>query len=372
MLNLEKTGMPDLDAFHEELLAKNYDGLWRIGAKALTSSPANVGLPTMWKWDEAHKLLMKAKDLVDPQLFKGGERRVLLFSNPEFGGQQATHSMTSTFQLVKAGEKEASHRHSPDALRFMLKGRATTIVNGEPIEMNEGDLITTPGGSWHGHMNNSTDDAYWLDGVMAPLPILLRGMFFEPHPSKGLQPVEYTPSYSRALVGNGRLRPKNKPKVPDYPAMVYPIQEVYEELKIQKKYGELDPFDGYMVEYINPVTGGSLMRQMSASMQLLPVGFESKAHQHSSSVIYHVYQGEGYSVIDGKRFDWKKGDTFAVPVWCVHEHVNTSENKESLLFSFSDEPIMRAAGLYREQEFTENNDNKKGIGIKQNRELYST
>lgn len=298
---------------------------------------------------------MKAKRLVDPTLFRGGERRVLHFSNSSFGGMQATHSMNANFQLVKAGEQEASHRHSVDALRFMVQGKAITVVNGEPFEMNEGDLITTPNWCWHGHKNETKEDAIWLDGVTAPLPILLRGMFFEPHPSKSLQQVEQSANHTRALVGNGRLRPKHQANVLQYPALSYPFEEVYEEIKLQQKLENLSPFDGYLLEYINPVTGGSVMAQMSAYMQMLPLGFRSKAHQHSSSVVYYVHKGEGMSIIDGQKFEWKKGDTFVVPVWCVHEHINTSDKEESFLFSFSDEPVMRLTGFYRELGYGENN-----------------
>ncbi|WP_201317734.1 cupin domain-containing protein [Paenibacillus sp. EPM92] len=354
MIPIEKTGIVELDAYHEEIIANHYDGLWRIGDKILTKTPSNAGVPYLWKWDQSYQYLMRAKVLVDPAIFKGGERRVMFFSNPAFGGAQTTHSMTANLQLVKAGETETSHRHTQDALRFMIKGKAVTVVNGEPVEMNEGDLITTPAWCWHGHTNETNDDAIWMDGLTAPLPGLLRGMFFEVHPSKTFQSIEHSPNTTRALVGNGRLRPKNQSNVPKYPASVYPFQEVYEELQLQKKYGVLDPFDGYLLEYINPVTSGSLMKQMSAYIQMLPSGFHSKAHRHCSSVVYHVYQGEGYSVIEGKKLEWKKGDTIVVPVWCVHEHVNTSDKEEAYLLSFSDEPVMRATGLYHEQEYEEN------------------
>ncbi|WP_201317754.1 hypothetical protein [Paenibacillus sp. EPM92] len=44
MLEIVKTGMAELDAFHEEIVPKHYDGLWRIGEKFLTRTPANVGV----------------------------------------------------------------------------------------------------------------------------------------------------------------------------------------------------------------------------------------------------------------------------------------------------------------------------------------
>ena len=54
-------------------------------------------------------------------------------------------------------------------------------------------------------------------------------------------------------------------------------------------------------------------------------------------------------MINGEKFHWQKGDTFIVPLWAWHEHVNASSTDEAILFSMHDEPILRAFGLYREE-----------------------
>ena len=42
-----------------------------------------------------------------------------------------------------------------------------------------------------------------------------------------------------------------------------------------------------------------------------------------------------------------KHDTFVVPGWAVHEHVNHS-SEDAVLFSFTDAPVLRALGFERE------------------------
>jgi gentisate 1,2-dioxygenase len=74
---------------------------------------------------------------------------------------------------------------------------------------------------------------------------------------------------------------------------------------------------------------------------------KTEAHRHTSSAVYHVARGCGTSIISGRRFDWAEGDTFALPTWAEHQHENTS-GQDALLFSFSDEPAIRALGLLRE------------------------
>ena len=66
-------------------------------------------------------------------------------------------------------------------------------------------------------------------------------------------------------------------------------------------------------------------------------------------MVYHVVEGSGCTVIDGRRMDWTAHDTFVIPTWAWHEHQNGNPRERALLFSFNDEPTFRALGLYREE-----------------------
>ena len=75
------------------------------------------------------------------------------------------------------------------------------------------------------------------------------------------------------------------------------------------------PYDGVMMNYINPVTGGPVMQTIGATMQMLRPGERTKAHRHNGSFVYQCCKGHGYSVIGGKRFEWRERDIFCVPSW---------------------------------------------------------
>jgi gentisate 1,2-dioxygenase len=115
---------------------------------------------------------------------------------------------------------------------------------------------------------------------------------------------------------------------------------------------EPDPFDGYGVEYINPSNGETAFPTIAAWMQKLPAGFKGKAHRHTHASIYHVHEGSGYSIINGVRFDWSKGDFFVVPNWAWHEHVSL---EDSYLFSTNDLPILEKFNLEHKQTYEKNN-----------------
>jgi gentisate 1,2-dioxygenase len=114
------------------------------------------------------------------------------------------------------------------------------------------------------------------------------------------------------------------------------------------------PYDGIIMQYVNPATGGPVMKTLGACIQLLRAGERTRAHRHTGSIVYNVAKGEGFSIIAGRRFDWRKNDIFVVPSWAWHEHANASDREDAVLFSFNDLPSMQALGLYREEGYGEN------------------
>jgi gentisate 1,2-dioxygenase len=93
---------------------------------------------------------------------------------------------------------------------------------------------------------------------------------------------------------------------------------------------------------------------MACMVQMLRPGEYTRAHRHTGSAVYHVVKGDGFTVIDGQRFNWSKGDIFALPPWAMHEHANSSASADSVLFSIQDLPVLKALGLYYEEELKEN------------------
>src|SRR5262249_62208394 len=97
-----------------------------------------------------------------------------------------------------------------------------------------------------------------------------------------------------------------------------------------------------------PRRGGAVMPPRACHVRFVRRGFSTQMHRHTSSVVYHVVEGEGSSLIGGQRFDWQEKDVFCVPSWLPHQHVNGSTAAPTILFSYSDAPLLRAVGLLRE------------------------
>src|SRR6185437_5822660 len=83
------------------------------------------------------------------------------------------------------GEKAPSHRHTAHALRVIIDAHgAYSTVDGEKTPMETGDVVLTPGWSWHSHGHDGDQPAYWFDGLDVPLNHLLEPMFYEEHPDR--------------------------------------------------------------------------------------------------------------------------------------------------------------------------------------------
>src|SRR5258708_7430289 len=83
----------------------------------------------------------------------------------------------------------------------------------------------------------------------------------------------------------------------DSPLFKYEWEPTYESLTKYAAATEGSPFDGILMNYVNPITGGHVMQTIGASMQLLRPGEKTKAHRHTRSIIYQVAKGSGHSIV---------------------------------------------------------------------------
>jgi gentisate 1,2-dioxygenase len=358
---------PELIEFHQEVEKDDLNPLWLAIPKIILGQPKTDAVPYLWKWETLHKRIMRAGELVTPE--RGGERRVLMLENPGLKAQgitgAATDNLSAAIQLIFPGEVAPSHRHSQTAIRFIMTGDgAYTQVQGEKIYMSEGDFILTPQWCWHDHGHEGSEPMIWMDGLDVPFVKKMSATFFEPHPNH-VQESGPNSNYSSRRYADGMVRPiaDRKQKGNRSPLTSYAWDKTYNALKSLEELGEVDAYDGIAVEFINPANGQSADYNIGSWMQLLRPVEHTKAHRHVHSAVYVVHRGSGYSIINGEKFEWSKGDFLAVPTWAWHEHVNTSDQEEAVLFSINDLPLYEKLYLEAEEEYKENGGYQKIVKV---------
>ena len=345
--NVEDT--PELLAYYDELERLDAGALWTVANKIEPWQPQSASVPVLWRYADLRAHVLRSVELVTPE--KAG-RRVVYLNNP---GRQdvaaAVGWLYSGLQVVHPGEVASAHAHSASALRFIMEGSgAYTIVDGHKMTLGANDFVLTPNGTWHEHgVDGDGSPCIWQDGLDIPLVNALEANFYVVHPDMN-QAVGHPVDDMPAAWGNPGLRPHGADWQRGYsPCFKYQWGPTYKALGRYAATTAGSAFDGVMMDYVNPVTGGPVMQTIGASMQMLRPGEATRAHRHTGSVLYQCARGRGHSIINGRRFDWQERDIFCVPSWAWHEHANGSASEDACLFSFNDMPVMRVLGLYREE-----------------------
>jgi hypothetical protein len=69
---------------------------------------------------------------------------------------------------------------------------------------------------------------------------------------------------------------------------------------------------------------------------------KSGKHRHQGGLVIYVIDGLGYSVINGERVDWEKGDLLLLPLerdGVEHQHFNSDPAKPALWIAFIHFPL---------------------------------
>ena len=350
--NVEDTA--ELIAYYDDLQRLDVGALWTIANKIEPWQPKSSSVPVLWRYQDLRDRVLRSVELVTPE--KAG-RRVIYLNNPGRRDVAAAVGwLYSGLQVMHPGEIASAHAHSASALRFIMEGvGAYTIVDGHKMTLGANDFVLTPNGTWHEHgVASDGSPCIWQDGLDIPLVNALEANFYEVHPEMQ-QAVGFPVDDMANTWGSPGLRPASGDWSKGYsPLLKYEWGSTYESLLRYGRATDGSLFDGLLMNYVNPVTGGPVMQTIGASMQMLRPGEHTRAHRHTGSFIYQVAKGQGHSVIDGKRFDWKERDIFCVPSWAWHEHANASSSEDACLFTFSDLPVMHALGLYREEALADN------------------
>ena len=228
--------MEDLpEDYRAAMQAAGVAPLWPMMRNVLPhGAPAPVTQTGHWTYASVRPLLLQAGELTPVEK---AERRVLVLSDPGrgTGAMQATSSIYLGMQLLLPGETAPAHTHTPSAARIIVEGSgAFTVVDGERLPMEEGDLVLTPGGEWHDHGHDGDAPVIWLDALDLPLFVYLEGSYAV---EGDLQAQRNRPDASQVEYLSAGLAPSRSTSRPRrYPMMRYPWQRTEAALREMSRF----------------------------------------------------------------------------------------------------------------------------------------
>lgn len=296
--------------------------------------------PLHWRWGAVRPLIDRAIELASP---RDVERRVLMFTDPELNTSRratTTIGLNAGLQILLPGESARPHRHSMDAIRFVLEGEgAVTVVDGKEYPMSEGDLILTPGWCWHEHVHRGARPMIWLDGLNSPLHRYLGTASFEPGPAPHLPDTIPDDAYSVA----GMLPMTGADDHRHSPVFRY----TYATARTAASAAPAGQDGARRVRYANPSTGGPAMALMDHQLMQIEPGVVTLPMRSTSNAICVVVEGRGISQVGTESFEWGPKDVFTLPQgnWISHR----AEGKSAYLFVYSDREVYARLGLLKEE-----------------------
>ncbi len=338
--------MEELPLSYRDAMARAGVGpLWPQMRNALPHhAPQPVTRTHLWPFADVRPLLLEAGVLTPVEK---AERRVLFLADPGRGPgtMQATATIYVGLQLLLPGETAPAHKHTPSAARIVVEGEgAYTVVDGEKLPMKEGDLILTPSGCWHDHGHSGDKPVIWLDALDLPLFVQLEGSYAVEAP---LQKPRNRPDPSEVeyrFAGLAPPRRRDQPPPAAFPMMRYPWERTEAALRHMAKH-----VDGSVTEldYVNPETGQHCLNVLGFTAMMLQPGRAALPPLKSSSAVFHVVKGDGYSIVNGQRHDWRAKDSFSAPVFAKIEHHATSG--DAFVIRIHDGPLQEKLGYYEER-----------------------
>src|SRR6516165_7318747 len=243
----------DISEIRKAWKQANLAPLWENARAHRPAPPTDAAY--LWSWAKIRPLVSAAIDVASPEAV---ERRVLQLVPPIAGHQdeqRTSRTLSANIQILLPGEKARPHRHTMNALRFVLEGSgAITIVDGKPCPMEEGDLILTPSWTWHEHIHEGQAPILWLDALDVPLHHYMGTGAFQPGPV-----AEMPETVPDAAFAAANVVPDTAYTTREYsPVFRYPYASAAAAVAAAPPARD----GSRRVRYINPLTGGTSMALM--------------------------------------------------------------------------------------------------------------
>lgn len=318
----EYDSVESVDALVDRIAGENCIPGWvRHERPLMWARPRSSFAPTHWQYARIKPALVAAGRVIGTDQ---AERRNFILRNPIEGNDfGTTRTLVGAYQSILPGERARSHRHSPHALRVILESRGSySVVNGCKHPMESGDIVLTPGGCWHGHGHEGSQQAYWFDCLDIPLVHLLEPMLSDEHPQ----------GWEAQVV--------EEPSSPMRFAWADTVQAL--DAQAAREAAEDGRLFGTTIELPAPS-----MPTIGIKVHRLPADFEGRPYRHYASSIFVVLQGSGSSQVGDATFAWAFGDVIAAPMGVFLRH---AASQEAVLVELTDEKLIRHCAYYRLEE----------------------
>ncbi|MGH2490407.1 MAG: cupin domain-containing protein [Candidatus Limnocylindria bacterium] len=234
---------------------------------------------------------------------------------------------------IPAGWRTGRHVHGEEAIH-VIAGTGYSVIGGARYDWKPGTTLHVPYRAEHQHVNTGDTSAVYLSALTQDLDFSVNLGRLEQLEEKAQDQGELGkrhPAEASQFAADGRR-------------IALHIEDAIDE-KARRLSGHAHPKAGkgaHRHAGIWILMGGSespsdetngFRAKAAAMTNIFEETPHSSSHKHThTEAMLYVLEGRGYSLIDGKRYDWEEGDAVHVPPRMTeHEHFNDSDARTRTL-----------------------------------------
>lgn len=234
---------------------------------------------------------------------------------------------------IPAGWRTGKHVHGEEAIHI-IDGTGFSIIGGARYDWKTGTTLHVPYRAEHQHVNTGGSPAVYISALTPDLDFsagLGRLEQLEEKAPRHAELAKRYPAESSQFAADGRR-------------IALHLEDAIDE-KARRLAGHAHPKAGkgaHRHAGIWILMGGSespsdetngFRAKAAAMTNIFEETPHSSSHKHThTEAMLYVLEGRGYSLIDGKRYDWEEGDAVHVPPRMTeHEHFNDSDERTRTL-----------------------------------------
>ncbi|MFJ8553449.1 cupin domain-containing protein [Streptomyces sp. NPDC093676] len=242
-------------------------------------------------------------------------------------GDRPTRTMDALAHELDPGTVTTLHRHSWDAMVFVVAGRGWTEIDGKRIDWGPGDSLHLPAWSWHRSGNEGETTTRYLTFSSAPLLETMGMAVLEDAGHTPVSELPPRPPFSPGRDGADPYATRLRRLARD--------QEARRSGRLHTSWDELELRNtprGTRTTFLLDRAIGYQASGITMAMFEIAPGRAQSMHRHPGEAWLYVVEGSGESYLGaepegGERHPWKKGDIIVVDHFLWHQHINSATDR---------------------------------------------
>ena len=253
--------------------------------------------------------------------------RVAYYAGSDEGAAMRTNDAGA--HELDPGANTTPHRHSWDAVLFVVEGSGWSEIGGQRIEWKPWDAIHLPAWTWHRHGNEGEKTARLVSFSSEPLLTSLNLALVE-EAADGAD-LSARPAFAPVRDGDDTYSKRV--------SRLARLQEEAQQARIHTAYDDVTLRNtprGSRTAFLVDESIGFRTSGLTAAMFQLAPGQAQTKHRHPGEAFLYVIEGRGHSYIDvepegGREYEWEAGDMINVDHFLWHQHFNGDAERPARL-----------------------------------------